>query len=367
MAKQRGLGKGLDSIFGPGAKKGKTYKTVAESVAEKNSAEKGNAEKNGTVSQSGAAAAATEAAGRNPSAEETAAGETSGFSSGAVEAAEPKAETPAADSIVTTLKISMIQPNSGQPRKDFDEEKLNELAESIREYGIIQPLVVKKQGPLYEIIAGERRWRAARLAGLKEVPAIIRELDAETGTMLSIVENIQRADLNAVEEALAYQSLIDAYGLTQEQVAEKVAKKRSTVTNSLRILRLEPEYLDMLKNGRISAGHARSLLAIEDPELRHKVAERCAKENLSVREIETIVKMDRLAREKKEKQNSPEAAELKKRKVIYKDLEKRMRSRLGTKVSIQPKDLNRGTVEIEYYSQEDLDRLFLLLNSVQGN
>lgn len=262
------------------------------------------------------------------------------------------------------IDIQLIQPNLNQPRRHFDEEELEELAASIREYGILQPLLLKKQGPLYEIIAGERRWRAAKRAGLTEVPAIVRELDEKTSREIAIIENIQRADLNAVEEARAYQSLIDEYGLTQEEVAKRVSKKRVTITNSLRLLKLEPEILELLQTGRISQGHARALLGIEDSELRRAIAHRCAEENLSVREIEQLVKLDKLKKAEKKKKEQGESAEEKRLKTIYRDLEKKMKAKLGTKVSIVPKDESKGKLEIEYYSQEELDRIFTLLNSL---
>ncbi|HCS66692.1 MAG TPA: chromosome partitioning protein ParB [Oribacterium sp.] len=265
------------------------------------------------------------------------------------------------------VKLSRIQPDHDQPRKNFDEEKLQELADSIRTYGVISPIVVKKRGAFYEIVAGERRWRAARIAGLKEIPVVVKEVDEKTSRELAIIENIQRDDLNAVEEARAYQSLIEEYGLTQEEVAARVAKNRSTITNSLRLLKLDPEILQLLQEEKITQGHARALLSVEDPELRKKIAEKCTNENLSVREIETLVKLDRLSKEKKERKSSPEAQELRRLKVIYRDLEKKMKTKLGTKVSIVPKNTERGTLEIEYYSQDDLDRIFMILNSSHQN
>ena len=180
---------------------------------------------------------------------------------------------------------------------------------------------------------------------------------------MSIIENIQRDDLNPVEEALAFQALINDYGMTQEEVATRVSKNRSTITNSLRLLKLDEEILDMLKSGSITQGHARALLVIEDKELRKKIADRCAKENLSVREIEALVKLDKLSKEKKDKELTPEAVELQRLKVVYKDLEKRMKAKLGTKVSIVPKNKDKGVLQIEYYSQDDLDRFYKILNS----
>lgn len=259
------------------------------------------------------------------------------------------------------MSISLIQPNLNQPRKNFNEAELSELADSIRQYGVIQPLIVQKNGPVYEIIAGERRWRAARMAGLKSVPVIIRSLDKKTASEIAIIENIQRSDLNPVEEAYAYQSLIEQYNLTQEEVAEKVSKNRSTITNSLRLLKLEPEILALLRDGRISQGHARALLGIEDPELRKTIAERCAKENLSVREIERLARNGR--KNDNQEQGNFEDEEIKRLKAVYKDLEQKMQASLGTKVVIHPKDSSKGRLEIEYYSQDELDRIYRILNS----
>lgn len=376
MAKERGLGKGLDYIFGsPTSQRadGRThYKTVAESIAEKKAGKKPEiktdsiaAENEGLNENTASGNAVNTANHQNnemlhqdiPNVEDI-------ISKESVDSAKENEEKTEGGEIM--MNIARIQPNKDQPRKDFDEEKLKELAESIAEYGVISPIVVKKNGPLYDIVAGERRWRAARLVGLKEIPVVIKDVDDKTSREISIIENIQRDDLNAVEEALAYQSLIDEYGMTQEEVAKRVSKNRSTITNSLRLLKLDAEILDLLRNGKITQGHARALLAIEDTTLRKKIAEKCANENLSVREIETLVKLDKLSKEKKEKKNSPEAEEMKRLKTIYKDLERQMKSKLGTKVSIVPKSKDKGTLQIEYYTQDDLDRIFMILNSSSG-
>lgn len=352
MAKVHGLGgKGIGAIFGSsaaaGARPEHRYKTAAEGTSEKQ--EEGASGENIEKTQM----------------PETA--EAAASSDNYVRKTRASIARENAEKNMLLIKLSRIQPDKSQPRKDFNEEKLQELAESIRNYGLISPIVVKKNGAFYEIVAGERRWRAARIAGLQEIPAILKDVDKKTGREMSIIENIQRDDLNAVEEARAYQSLIEEYGLTQEEVAARVSKNRSTITNSLRLLKLEPEILALLESGKITQGHARALLSVEDPELRRKIAEKCTKENLSVREIETLVKLDKLSKEKKEKRSSPEAQELKRLKIIYKDLEKRMKSKLGTKVSIVPKNTERGTLEIEYYSQDDLDRIFMILNSGRNN
>ena len=275
----------------------------------------------------------------------------------------PVEEQQQENDVLRNLKITEVEPNRNQPRKRFDEDALEELANSIQEYGLIQPIVVTKQDDYYQIIAGERRWRAARMAGLKEIPVVIKNVDDRTSREMSIIENIQREDLNPVEEALAYQSLIEDFNLTQEEVAKKVSKNRSTITNSLRLLKLDEDILEMLRDGRITQGHARALLVIEERDLRKKIADKCALENLSVREIEKLVKLDKLSKENKSKNESPEAEELKRLKILYKDLEKKMKAKLGTKVNIIPKNKDKGKLEIEYYSQDQLDRLYMILNS----
>ncbi len=393
MAKEHGLGKGLGAIFGTSTtvksdrpKTEHRYKTVAEKAAEQSGTAEGLAEPMQATEETSAEAekSVSERKKRVTAAAKKETTKDSTDNTVIVMAGEKTVhentvtrDTKKVHSTETVhgteqdgmllVKLSRIQPDPDQPRKNFDEEKLNELAESIRTYGMISPIVVKKRGALYEIVAGERRWRAARIAGLKEIPVVIKEVDEKTSRELSIIENIQRDDLNAVEEARAYQSLIEEYGLTQEEVAARVAKNRSTITNSLRLLKLEPEILTLLQDGKITQGHARALLAVEDPELRKKIAEKCTKENLSVREIETLVKLDKLSKAKKEKKSSPEAQELRRLKVIYKDLERKMKTKLGTKVSIVPKNTERGTLEIEYYSQDDLDRIFMILNSSRND
>lgn len=393
MAKEHGLGKGLGAIFGTSTtvksdrpKTEHRYKTVAEKAAEQSVTAEGLAEPMQATGETSAEAEksvssrkkrVTAAAKKETTKKST---ENTVIVMADEDVVHENTVTKDAKNIRSTeivhdteedgmllVKLSRIQPDPDQPRKNFDEEKLNELADSIRTYGMISPIVVKKRGALYEIVAGERRWRAARIAGLKEIPVVIKEIDEKTSRELSIIENIQRDDLNAVEEARAYQSLIEEYGLTQEEVAARVAKNRSTITNSLRLLKLEPEILQLLQDGKITQGHARALLAVEDTELRKKIAEKCTKENLSVREIETLVKLDKLSKAKKEKKASPEAQELRRLKVIYKDLERKMKTKLGTKVSIVPKNTERGTLEIEYYSQDDLDRIFMILNSSRND
>ena len=253
------------------------------------------------------------------------------------------------------LKISLIQANPSQPRKQFSNEELKELSESIKQFGVIQPLLVKKQGPLYEIIAGERRFRAAKLAGLTEVPVLIRNYDEKLSKEVAIIENIQREDLNAVEEALAYQSLISEYDLSQEELAERLSKKRTTITNSLRLLKLEEEILNYIREGKLKEGHGRALLAIPEGKKRLELAKECVEKNLSVREVEK-----RGQKQETQKKDGRKALS-KQFTSIFKDFESRMGESLGIKVKIIPKNENKGKVEIEYYSKEDLERLYDLL------
>ena len=253
------------------------------------------------------------------------------------------------------LKISLIQANPSQPRKQFSDEELKELSESIKQFGVIQPLLVKKQGPLYEIIAGERRFRAAKLAGLTEVPVLIRNYDEKLSKEVAIIENIQREDLNAVEEALAYQSLISEYDLSQEELAERLSKKRTTITNSLRLLKLEEEILNYIREGKLKEGHGRALLAIPEGKKRLELAKECVEKNLSVREVEKRGQKQETLKKDGRKALSKQFTS------IFKDFESSMGESLGTKVKIIPKNENKGKVEIEYYSKEDLERLYDLL------
>lgn len=259
------------------------------------------------------------------------------------------------------IKLSLIEPNREQPRKDFNEEMLQELADSIKQYGVLQPLLVKKKGEYYEIIAGERRWRAAKLAGLKEVPVVVREYSKQESMEIALIENVQREDLNPIEEALAYQQLMNEFGLKQDEIAARVSKSRVTITNSMRLLKLDARVQEMLMKGELSNGHARAILAVEDHEEQFLIAQKVVKERLSVREIEKLVKL--LGKEpKKKKEAEPEDKSL---EVIFQDLENRMKSIMGTKVSINKKDKNKGRIEIEYYSAAELERIVDLIESIQ--
>ena len=258
------------------------------------------------------------------------------------------------------VKVTSIEPNREQPRKDFNEEAMGELAESMKVYGVLQPLLVQKKGDYYEIIAGERRWRAAKLAGLKEVPVVIREYTKQQTMEIALIENVQREDLNPIEEAKAYQRLIQEIELKQEEIAARVGKSRVTITNSMRLLKLDERVQEMLIQNQITGGHARALLTVEDGELQYKLAGKIIAENLSVREIEKIVKS--LSKKKNPKEKNVEDESL---ALIFRDLEERMKSAMGTKVSINRKDKNKGRVEIEYYSESELERIVELIESIR--
>lgn len=256
------------------------------------------------------------------------------------------------------IKLSLIEPNREQPRKKFDEEALQELSDSIKQYGIIQPLVVKKNADYYEIIAGERRWRAAKMAGLKEIPVIIKEYTEQEIVEISLIENIQRENLNPIEEAIAYKRLLDEFHLKQEEVAKRVAKSRTTVTNSLRLLKLDEKVQQMVIEEKLTSGHVRALLAIEDKNAQYNIAKKVYDEKLNVRDTEKLVKLVL----------SPKAPKVKKKlthEEIYHDMEERMKEIFGSKVSIQRKSEHKGKIEIEYYSDEELERILDVMNTMQ--
>ncbi len=294
MAKSRGLGKGLDSLIPVGSTEGKTKIGI-------NSA---------------------------PAAEE-----------------KP-------DKMV---KITMVEPNRDQPRHKFDEAALNELADSIKQYGIISPIIVQDRKDHYEIIAGERRWRAAKIAGLKEIPVIIKNFTEQEIVEISLIENIQRENLNPIEEALAYKRLLTEFNLKQEEVAERVSKSRTAVTNSMRLLKLADEVQQMIIDEKITTGHARALITIEDTEKQIEIAKKVVDEKLSVRDIEKLVKD--LNKPKKEKK----AAKQIKNEFIYQDIEEKLKQSFGTKVSVTAKEDGSGKIEIDFYSSDDLDRILDLL------
>ena len=262
----------------------------------------------------------------------------------------------------TFVKITDIDPSKGQPRSHFDEDTLQELADSIKQYGIIQPLIVQKKGKRFEIIAGERRWRAARLAGLKEVPVLVKEYSPEEIFAVALIENIQRQDLNPIEEAMAYQKLIQEFHLKQDELADKVSKNRVTITNSMRLLKLDLRVQQMLIDEKISGGHARALLPLMDSELQYATALNVFDERLSVRETEKLVK--KLLTEEK-KVDTIVKTEPKAEDFVYQELEEKMKQLLGTKVQIKKKSNNKGKIEIEYYSIEDLERLIDIMQGIQ--
>ena len=260
----------------------------------------------------------------------------------------------------TIVKISKVEPNREQPRKKFDEDALLELSESIKMYGVLQPLLVSDKKDYYEIVAGERRWRAAKMAGLKEVPVVIKEFSDQEIVEISLIENIQREDLNPVEEAMAYKRLIDEFNLKQDEIAERVSKSRTAVTNSLRLLKLDARVQQMMVDEMISAGHARALLAISDEEKQYSVAMRIFDEKLSVRETEKLVKTILNPSKKRENAVSDSAED-----AIYESLEEKMKNITGTRVFIHRKKNNKGKIEIEYYSRDDLDRIIDLFESIR--
>ena len=257
---------------------------------------------------------------------------------------------------VSMLRISDIEPNKTQPRKMFNEDRLNELAESIKQHGIVEPLIVVKKNDYYEIVAGERRFRAAMIAGLTEVPVVIKDYSTEQIVEIALIENIQREDLNPIEEAKAYQSLIEKYQLKQEEIAEKVFKSRSVITNALRLLKLDEEVQLMLMEGQITNGHAKVILGLEDKEEQRAVAQKVVEEQLSVRDTEKYIKS------LLDKKNEPAVTKpVLKNQTLYETLESRMKSRMGTKVQIKRKSDDKGKIEIDYYSNDDLERIIELM------
>lgn len=254
------------------------------------------------------------------------------------------------------VKITKVEPNREQPRKNFDEDALQELADSIKQYGIVEPLIVQDRKTYYEIIAGERRWRAAKLAGLKEVPVIIRNYTEQEIVEISLIENIQREDLNPIEEAQAYKRLLTEFNLKQDEVAERVSKSRTAVTNSMRLLKLCDEVQQMIIDDMITTGHARALISIEDPEQQYTIAQKVFDEKLSVRDVEKLVK--NLNKPEKAKKEPVEDKAL---EAVYQDLEEKLKQSLGTKVSIASKGNGSGKLEIEFYTHDDLEKITDLL------
>lgn len=259
---------------------------------------------------------------------------------------------------VVMVKISKVEPNKNQPRKQFDEDSLLELADSIKLYGVLQPLLVLDKGNYYEIIAGERRWRAAKLAGIKEIPVLIKEYTEREIVEISLIENIQREDLNPIEEAIAYKRLLEDFNLKQDEIAERVAKSRTAVTNSIRLLKLDEKVQQMLIDEMISTGHARALLAITEPQEQVNLANQVFDEKLSVRETEKLIKklLEPAKRVEKKEEPALDAA--------YEQMEEKMKGIIGTKVTIHRKKKDKGKIEIEYYSQDELERIIDIFESI---
>ena len=260
---------------------------------------------------------------------------------------------------VQMMKISMIEPNREQPRKKFEEDALLELADSIKLHGVLQPLLVRKIKDYYEIIAGERRWRAAKLAGIKEVPVIVKEYSEQEIVEIRLIENIQRENLNPIEEAIAYKRLLKEFHLKQDEIAERVSKSRTAVTNSMRLLKLNSKVQQMVIDDMISTGHARALLALEDEEQQYTIANKIFDEKLSVRETEKLIKILKNPKKTAKKEKIEHT-------FIYENLEEKMKGIMGTKVNVNPKSNGKGKIEIEYYSEEELERIFDLIMSIQS-
>lgn len=267
----------------------------------------------------------------------------------------------------TMMDINKVEPNREQPRKNFDEDALLELSESIKQFGVIQPLIVQDRKTYYEIIAGERRWRAAKMAGLKEVPVIIKNYTEQEIMEISLIENIQREDLNPIEEALAYKKLLTEFNLKQDEVAERVSKSRTAVTNSMRLLKLNEKVQQMLIDDMLSTGHARALLAIEDADEQYNLAQQIFDEKMSVRDVEKLVKKLQKEKNEKHKEEVKPDQSMEQMQVIYHDLEEKMKAIFGTKVSITSKDMKKGKIEIEYYSPDELDHIMDMFRSIQNN
>ena len=267
-----------------------------------------------------------------------------------------KKEEKAENNSPLMVKLSEVEPNREQPRKYFDEEAMQELADSIKKYGVIQPLLVEKKEKYYEIIAGERRWRAAKLAGLKEIPVVLKELSEQEKMEIALIENIQREDLNPIEEAQAYKRLLDEFHLKQEDVANSVSKSRSAITNSMRLLKLDERVQNMVAGEELSAGHARALLSISDVEKQYELAQKIVEKGLSVREVEALLKKKPVKEEKAETNTAEE--------LIYRNFENNLKEIYGTKVSIKNQK-GKGKIEISYYSVDELERILEMLQSTK--
>ncbi|MCI5943469.1 MAG: ParB/RepB/Spo0J family partition protein [Eubacterium sp.] len=261
------------------------------------------------------------------------------------------------------VPINQIEPNRNQPRKQFDEDAIEELADSIKQFGVIQPLIVKKRDNYYEIIAGERRWRASKKAGIKKVPVIVKDYDEKEILKISLIENLQREDLNPIEEALAYQQLKSEYGLKQDEIATSISKSRTAITNTMRLLKLDERVQKMVMDNLITSGHGRTLIPIEDKEVQYQTAVKIMDEGLSVREAERIVK--KMLEEKKQDKEEPSLEQQEEQRYLS-FFEGKMKDILGSKVTIKNKKNQKGKIEIEYYSKDELERIIDLIQSIQG-
>ena len=338
MARRMGLGRGLDAFFNT---ESETETPAVKKQENSNSRKKEPA-------QSGS---------RTGKAEKKAPAKTSGKPAGTKKEAKEKEPM--------MVSIALIDTDENQPRKAFDAEELASLAETIRNYGILQPLLVEKKAERYVIVAGERRFRAAKLAGLTSVPVRVDTYTPQKRMEISLIENIQRSDLNPIEEAKAYQSLVETFGLRQEDVAQRVSKNRATITNSMRLLKLDERVQNMLVENTLSGGHARALLALSDKEEQFALAQKIAEKGLSVRETEKLVKKLTEKTEEPEKDTKEEKTE-DRLSLFFQDLEEQLKGIMGTKVQIRRKDEKKGRIEIEYYSPEELERITELLQSLQG-
>lgn len=332
-AKKHGLGRGLDAL-------------IQRSIPEQKPEEEKNNAAEEALSQS-ATRVSADRGSENPVLQNRTAG------TGRTAAEKNKGQEPTNENGVMMVRLSKIEPDRSQPRRKFDEETLQELSDSIKKYGVLEPLLVQNKGDHYEIVAGERRWRAAKLAGVKEVPVVVGSYDERTKTEIQLIENVQREDINPIEEARAYKRLIEEYSLKQDEVAEAVSKNRTTITNALRLLKLDERVQEMLTDpaGGLSAGHARALIMIEDPETQYAAAKKVAEEKLSVRETEKLVKNLGKTQTHAQKKKDPAM------EAIYRDIESRLKTSLGTKATIVSKNGKGGKLEIEFYDSDSLDKI----------
>lgn len=367
MPRRGGLGRGLDSLIPDRVGKRSKEKNQEQKIRTEHTEKVREPEQKSKAEKKNPAVESVQTEQKTPTAEKnqqnvvkTEFGESS---------AHPKSDTSAGEAFeseqepkesVISIRLSEVEPNRNQPRQFFDDDSIDELADSISKYGVISPLLVQKQDNYYEIIAGERRWRAAKKAGLKKVPVIIKNISGQEAVEISLIENLQREDLNPIEEAQAYERLVREFGLKQEEVASRVSKSRSAVTNSMRLLKLQPDVQKMVEQGQISEGHARTIVSIDDPELQTEVAKEIVEQQLSVRQTEMLVKELQQPAEKKKPRPKPDLQ----RSALFDELANNLKGKLGTKVNIKPSGKSKGRIEIEYYSDEDLDRIYDLLQSV---